>query len=114
MRGNTDTIIRLYRLNSLAIVSEKNFQGSLLAESLSGSEDKANAITTLISLFPIDAYRILTYVEQNRIIDTSDILAIAVKKKIRPINYIKCGGIRHGKFCNPFDSFCGTSHIRSK
>ncbi|PHS55457.1 MAG: hypothetical protein COB03_09420 [Alteromonas sp.] len=84
VRGNTDTIIRLYRLNSLAIVSEKNFQGSLLAESLSGSEDKANAITTLISLFPIDAYRILTYVEQNRIIDTSDILAIAVKKKLDP------------------------------
>jgi hypothetical protein len=81
---NKANIIHLYRTDTLLLVIENKYRDYKLAENLSDNNDIPSAISTLVRLFPINAYRILTYVAENNLIDKDTLLAIAVENKLDP------------------------------
>ena len=77
-------IINLYRTDTLLLVMQNQYRDNKLAENLVDNKDTPSAISTLVRLFPIDAYRILTYVTENSLINEDTLLAIAVENKLDP------------------------------
>jgi hypothetical protein len=77
-------IIDLYRTDTLLLVMQNQYRDNKLAENLADNKDTPSAISTLVRLFPIDAYRILTYVTENSLINEYTLLAIAVENKLDP------------------------------
>ncbi|WP_339891570.1 right-handed parallel beta-helix repeat-containing protein [uncultured Alteromonas sp.] len=77
-------IINLYRTDTLLLVIQNQYRDNKLAEKLVDNNDTSSAISTLVRLFPIDAYRILTYVTENSLINEDTLLVIAVENKLDP------------------------------
>ncbi|CAD5280346.1 conserved exported hypothetical protein [Alteromonas sp. 38] len=77
-------IINLYRTDTLLLVMQNKYRDNKLAENLANNKDTPSAISTLVRLFPIDAYRILTYVTENSLINEDTLLAIAVENNLDP------------------------------
>ena len=51
-------IINLYRTDTLLLVMQNQYRDNKLAENFADNNDTPSAISTLVRLFPIDAYRI--------------------------------------------------------
>ncbi|AMJ86437.1 right-handed parallel beta-helix repeat-containing protein [Alteromonas sp. Mac1] len=79
-----DNIIHLYSTDTLLLIKKNKYRGNEISEKLVNFDDTPSAISTLITLFPIDAYRILTYAAEKNLIDKSSLLAIAVEYNIDP------------------------------
>ncbi|MDO6567505.1 right-handed parallel beta-helix repeat-containing protein [Alteromonas sp. 1_MG-2023] len=79
-----DNIIHLYSTDTLLLIKKDKYRGNEISEKLVNFDDTPSAISTLITLFPIDAYRILTYAAEKNLIDKSRLLAIAVEYNIDP------------------------------
>ena len=77
-------IINLYRTDTLLLVMQNQYRDNKLAENFADNNDTPSAISTLVRLFPIDAYRILTYVTENNLINEEILLAIAVENNLDP------------------------------
>lgn len=81
---HNDNIIHLYKTGTLLLVVQNKYRGNEISEKLAYMDDTPSSISTLVSLFPIDAYRILTYASAKNLIDESSLLAIAVENKLDP------------------------------
>lgn len=79
-----DSIIHLYSTDTLLLVIKNKYRDNEISEKLINFDDTPLAISTLISLFPIDAYRILTYATEKSLIDKRSLLAIAVENNLDP------------------------------
>ncbi len=77
-------IINLYRTDTLLLVMQNQYRDNKLAEKLANNKDTPSAISILVRLFPFDAYRILTYVTENNLINEDTLLAIAVENNLDP------------------------------
>lgn len=81
---HNDNIIHLYKTGTLLLVVQNKYRGNEISEKLAYMDNTSLSISTLVSLFPIDAYRILAYVTENNLIDEDTLLAIAVENKLDP------------------------------
>lgn len=81
---HTENIVTLYKTNTLNLIQHNYDQNSLLAENVNSITDLSSVVSTLVSLYPIDAYRLLSYFNANNVIDHDQLIAIAVNNNLDP------------------------------
>jgi hypothetical protein len=79
-----NNIFNLYHTDTLLLVMQNQYRDSKLAENLADNNETPSAISILVRLFPIDAYRILTYVTKYNLVNEETLLAIAVENNLDP------------------------------
>ncbi|MBO7921686.1 right-handed parallel beta-helix repeat-containing protein [Alteromonas sp. K632G] len=84
LEGNTKYIAELYKKNALNLISQDYEQNSSLAEIVASTEKPHSTVSILVSLYPIDAYRLLSYFNANKTIEYEQLLAVAVDNNLDP------------------------------
>lgn len=84
IKQHQHSIVKLYRDNALLSIAEGRYHTSYLADSFRKYDNHSEKIDTAIALFPVDAYRIMKYFKDYKVIDDSTMLAIAALNKLDP------------------------------
>ena len=78
IKEHPNTILFFFRSDVLLHKMGRNLSSKLLAEKVKKRNDVANAISVLLSLYPIDAYRLLNYFGRNEVISDEILLDIGI------------------------------------
>jgi len=84
IKENPALIANLYKNNILLKITQGNLQGIRDVPNLGLQVERGETVSILISLFPIDAYRLLSIFKDINYIDTTTMLVIAATYKLDP------------------------------
>ncbi|WP_339350166.1 right-handed parallel beta-helix repeat-containing protein [uncultured Alteromonas sp.] len=81
---HSNTILLFFRADILANTTSQKLKSKVLAEKVKQTTDIGNTVSVLLSLYPIDSYRLLGYFSRNETISNETLLDIGIQHNLDP------------------------------